>query len=303
VFLLTELGQHLKQAREERNISLEELQRITKIQKRYLQNVEEGNFDALPGIFYARAFVKQYAEAVGLDSERVFEEFKNELPSAKKEAIPEQLSRVKRARAEVNTKDSKFLQLFPKILVTVILIGIAFTVWKVSQTNPPADQVEEKPETETGAEVEENTENPLQTATSDSEEEESVNEEEETTEVEEEVIEPVQQFELVESSGRRFTYKLSNTNQFIVEVSTTGETWLDLRNGKNKKFFSGMLNIKAEDQIPDRASYDYTNETEAFVKLGKAMDSILMINGQKVELPAEPKDVQEITIIFEKSVE
>ncbi|MBM7659290.1 cytoskeletal protein RodZ [Bacillus mesophilus] len=300
---MTELGQHLKRAREERNITLEELQLITKIQRRYLQNVEEGNFDALPGIFYARAFVKQYAEAVGLDSEQVFEEFKNELPSAKKEAIPEQLSRVKRARAEVNTKDSKFLQLFPKILVTVIVIGIAFTVWKVSQTDPPADQVEEKPETETGAEVEENTKNPLQTGNTDSEEEETVTEEEETTEVEEEVVEPVQQFELVESSGRSFTYKLSNTNQFIVEVSTTGETWLDLRNGKNKKFFSGMLNTKADDQAPDRTTYDYTNETEAFVKLGKAMDSVLMINGQKVELPAEPKDVQEITIIFEKSAE
>ncbi|WP_246939745.1 helix-turn-helix domain-containing protein [Bacillus pinisoli] len=303
---MAELGQHLKQAREEKNISLEELQGITKIQRRYLQNIEDGNFDALPGIFYARAFVKQYAEAVGLDSERIFEEFKHELPNTQKEALPEQLSRVKRARAEVNTKDSKILQVFPKVLVTLIIIGIAFTVWKVVQSNPPADQVEESPETETGgAEVEENKDNPLQTASESNEEEESTEVEEETTmETEEEVVEPIQQVELIESSGRKFTYKLSGTNQFVVEVSTNGETWLDLKNGKNKKFFSGMLNAKeTEEKIPDMASYDYTNETEAFIKLGRAMDSILKINGQQIELPSEPKDVQEITVIFEKSAE
>lgn len=302
---MTELGQYLKQAREEKNISLEELQGMTKIQRRYLQNIEDGNFDGLPGIFYARAFVKQYAEAVGLDSEKIFEEFKNELPSTKTEAIPEQLSRVKRARAEVNTKDSKLLQVFPKVLVTVIVIGIAFTVWKVVQDNPSADQVEEPSQTETkGAEVEENEDNPLKTAASNSEkEEETVNEEEEVTEVEEEVVEPVQQVELIESSGRRFTYKLTDATQFVVEVSTDGETWLDLRNGKNKSFFSGMLNTKAEDQIPDKTSYDYTNETEAYIRLGNAMASTLIINGQQIELPTEPKSLQEITIVFEKSAE
>jgi cytoskeletal protein RodZ len=157
VFSLTELGQRLKQAREEKNITLEQLQGITKIQKRYLQNIEDGNYDALPGVFYARAFVKQYSEAVGLDPEQMFEEFKNELPSTQKEAIPEQLSRVKRTRTDVNTKDSKFFQLFPKVLVTVILIGIAVTVWTVLQNNP-SDQVEEQPETEKGTELEENKE-------------------------------------------------------------------------------------------------------------------------------------------------
>ncbi|WP_456275428.1 helix-turn-helix domain-containing protein [Bacillus sp. AK128] len=302
---MTELGQHLKQAREEKNISLEELQGITKIQRRYLQHIEEGNYDGLPGLFYARAFVKQYAEAVGLDSERVFEEFKDELPSAKNEAIPEQLSRVKKARADVNTKDSKFLQFFPRILVTVILIGIAFTVWTVFQNRLPTDQVEESPETETGAEVEENAENPLQTASSESEEsEEDLEEtEEEAVEEEEEVVEPVQQFELIESSGRNFTYKLTNTDQFIVDVSTTGETWLILENGKNKNFFSGMLNTIEGDQSPDRTTYDYSNETEAYIKLGKAVDSVLVINGQTIELPAEPTGVQEITVLFEKSNE
>ena len=36
----------------------------------------------MPGKFYARAFIKQYAEAVGLEPEELFEEYKNEIPIA-----------------------------------------------------------------------------------------------------------------------------------------------------------------------------------------------------------------------------
>ncbi len=71
---MTELGNRLKEAREEKGMSLDDLQAATKIQKRYLTALEEGNYDIIPGKFYVRAFIKQYAEAVGLDSELLFEE-------------------------------------------------------------------------------------------------------------------------------------------------------------------------------------------------------------------------------------
>ena len=41
-----------------------------------------------------RAFIKQYAEAVGLEPEKLFEEFNSEIPIHMQEDIPEQLSRV-----------------------------------------------------------------------------------------------------------------------------------------------------------------------------------------------------------------
>lgn len=49
---MSELGSYLKQVREEKMITLDDLQRTTKIQKRYLVAIEEGNFDTLPGIFF-----------------------------------------------------------------------------------------------------------------------------------------------------------------------------------------------------------------------------------------------------------
>ena len=63
------------------------MQEITKIQKRYLVGIEEGNYSIMPGTFYVRAFIKQYAEAVGLDPDEIFEEFKNEIPSHQTEEV------------------------------------------------------------------------------------------------------------------------------------------------------------------------------------------------------------------------
>jgi len=72
---VSELGLVLQKAREEKGISLDEIQRITKIQRRYLEAIERGHFHVLPGHFYARAFIKSYAEAVGLDPAYVLDHF------------------------------------------------------------------------------------------------------------------------------------------------------------------------------------------------------------------------------------
>src|SRR5690625_6120585 len=75
------IGARLKEAREEKGISLESLEETTKIQKRYLQAIEEENFNILPGKFYARAFIKEYALAVNLNVDELFEEYEEDLRS------------------------------------------------------------------------------------------------------------------------------------------------------------------------------------------------------------------------------
>lgn len=94
---MSELGSYLKQVRVEKNLTLEQIQEITKIRKRYLEAIENGEYAILPGSFYARAFIKSYAEALGLNANETLQKYASELPqvqSAPVDAVP--ISRTKR---------------------------------------------------------------------------------------------------------------------------------------------------------------------------------------------------------------
>ncbi len=64
---MASLGQELKQEREKRGISLEEISRVTRISLRFLQAIENDNFELLPGGFFNRAFLRAYLRYLGLD--------------------------------------------------------------------------------------------------------------------------------------------------------------------------------------------------------------------------------------------
>lgn len=60
------LGRYLKQRREARGMSLNELSRVTRIPTASLEAVESDRFDELPGEVFVRGFLRAYAQAVGL---------------------------------------------------------------------------------------------------------------------------------------------------------------------------------------------------------------------------------------------
>ncbi|MEW6048421.1 MAG: RodZ domain-containing protein [Bacillota bacterium] len=60
-------GAMLQAARERLGLSLEAVEEKTRIRQSFLEALEEGRYDHLPGPVYARAFLKLYAQAVGLD--------------------------------------------------------------------------------------------------------------------------------------------------------------------------------------------------------------------------------------------
>ncbi|MCT0151217.1 helix-turn-helix domain-containing protein [Fructilactobacillus fructivorans] len=74
------IGQLLRKARVDAGMSIDDVQKKTKIQKRYLEAIEEDNFAALPGDFYVRAFVKQFADAVGLNGSEFIQKYDQDLP-------------------------------------------------------------------------------------------------------------------------------------------------------------------------------------------------------------------------------
>jgi cytoskeletal protein RodZ len=68
-------GAQLRQAREHRGLSLDEVATKTRVQRRYLQALEEGTVDKLPEPVYARGFLKRYADFLNLDSAGIAERY------------------------------------------------------------------------------------------------------------------------------------------------------------------------------------------------------------------------------------
>src|SRR5262245_47161495 len=62
-----EFAERLRRGREQKNRSLEEIADTTKIAIHQLRSLERGDLQRLPGGFYRRAIVRQYAVAVGLN--------------------------------------------------------------------------------------------------------------------------------------------------------------------------------------------------------------------------------------------
>jgi len=298
---LTELGNRLKEAREAKGLSLEDLQELTKIQKRYLIGIEEGNYSMMPGKFYVRAFIKQYCEAVGLDSEEIFEQYKSEIPSVYSEELPEQLSRVQ-SRKTIPAGDSKVVELLPKILAAVLVIGAAVLIWVLVlnyMSNPDNDDKKDAKQSdavdynksEEFNKEEENADQKQNEEKTDSSEKKN----EDDTAVKDEKKE--QNLAVTSSSGKNSTYELKNTDTFKLKVTSKGSPWVGIKNGEGKLLFQGTIEKDKSQEI------DFTNEKEAVINIGRAYETEIYVNDEKLEYSISPTEVntQLVTIQFTKA--
>jgi len=69
------IGKYLKNLREEKNLSLEQISEQTKIKVRILQGIERDNFDSLGGDGYAKAMLLNYAKHVDGNSQKILEKY------------------------------------------------------------------------------------------------------------------------------------------------------------------------------------------------------------------------------------
>ncbi|HUV94818.1 MAG TPA: RodZ domain-containing protein [Anaerolineae bacterium] len=71
-----EVGTRLREAREQQGLSLEQAEETTRIRRVFLEALEEERFDVLPGDVYARGFIRNYAQFLGLDPQELSASFR-----------------------------------------------------------------------------------------------------------------------------------------------------------------------------------------------------------------------------------
>ena len=73
-------GTHLREAREKRGVSLRQIATTTRISLSTLEALENNEIKKLPGGIFSRAFVRWYAQEIGLDPDDAVREFVQQFP-------------------------------------------------------------------------------------------------------------------------------------------------------------------------------------------------------------------------------
>ncbi|HFI0794069.1 TPA: helix-turn-helix domain-containing protein [Streptococcus suis] len=126
------IGEVLRSARESRSWNLIDVQRMTKIQAKYLQALEYNDFEYIPDSNYIESFLVTYADALELDSAVLLDAYKkNSLVIYYEEGEEEELSTELKRRYKLRKKNKKdsFLPLFYLLLAAgLMIIFVTFVI-------------------------------------------------------------------------------------------------------------------------------------------------------------------------------
>ena len=72
-----EIGNTLREARVRRNLTLQQVEEDIKIRVKYVQAMENEDWDVMPGVTYVKGFLRTYSTYLGLDPDVIIGEFRS----------------------------------------------------------------------------------------------------------------------------------------------------------------------------------------------------------------------------------
>lgn len=278
------IGQTLKEAREKKGLTLDDLQQTTKIQKRYLIAIEAENFDALPGYFYVRAFIQQYAKVVDLDGDELLAQLeektgvKTETPVAHEATTRTEAVRIE--QAEKNDFLGKLMNYLPTIIIVIVVVAILGTIYVVawgnhskntesqsslSQTVSVSSDVKKKKSSASTSSAKKTTSSKTPSAKKKS------------------AASTKQTIENVSSEGSKFVYDVKNAaDKNKLELSVSGSAAWSAVSSNGSQVWQGTLNDGGSHTIELPES-----TTTITISLGNSNSTSLKLNGKKFDYKKE----------------
>jgi cytoskeletal protein RodZ len=140
------IGERLREAREAKGLSLDDVARQTRIPIRHLEHIEREEWDALPAITYSVGFVRNYANAVGLDGPAMGAELREQLGGARSAGAT---STAYYEPADPARVPPRWIALAAALIAVLIVVG--YLVWRhhavgeADAVGPPAAEVPPAP--------------------------------------------------------------------------------------------------------------------------------------------------------------
>lgn len=138
-----EIGSSLREARERRGLSSQDVQKAIRIRDRYLNALEEERWELLPGEAYVKGFLRTYADYLGLDGNLYVDEYNSRFARPDDQVlVPQQLAR--RGSSGGGGRWRPVL-----VLAVIVAIVAAVAVWRL-QGNGGSQRASETGHTTTG---------------------------------------------------------------------------------------------------------------------------------------------------------
>lgn len=123
------LGEKLREAREERGISISEVAEQTRISSLYIGSIEKDDYKPLPGGIFNKGFVKSYAKFIGIDENEALQDYAKIIT----ETEGRDDDGLRKYKPEVLTDDNSISSMVPTIIFAGIILalmtgGILFVV-------------------------------------------------------------------------------------------------------------------------------------------------------------------------------
>lgn len=284
---MSELGQQLKEARLQKGLSLDDVQEMTKIRKRYLEAIESGDYKVLPGSFYVRAFIKTYAETVGLNPDELLEGHKKDVPDSEQEATMEPVI-TKRSSRPASERNNKWLTtVLPWTFLALILVLIYVYVSNADKNqaetpnNPDTEHVNPPVNVDEGVPGEDTEEPGTDVGGGD---QQDPSDTEDIPAEEEPAEEPAEQPVTITQSGKAGNITIfdvaggSESEPVKVVIKASGESWMEVYAGENSSGEKLFRDNTAEGQT---YSFDLGPEG-MYIKSGYAPATEITVNGEVV---------------------
>jgi cytoskeleton protein RodZ len=120
------IGERLRQAREAKGLSLDDVANQTRIPIRHLQHIEREEWDALPAITYCIGFVRSYANTIGLDGAEIGRELRDRLGGIRTRAPAAEYYQP----ADPSRVPPRSLALIAAVMIILAIVGYA--IWRSS---------------------------------------------------------------------------------------------------------------------------------------------------------------------------
>lgn len=128
------IGLKLKEKREEQGLSVEEVAEDLKMRPTQITSIEEGSVEEFKDVFYLKYFIRDYAKYLGLDGEKLLDEFNEYLFDITSKIPIELINSAKKERKEENEKASPYTSTkkrklkIPRIIICAIVIIVLVIV-------------------------------------------------------------------------------------------------------------------------------------------------------------------------------